>query len=329
MMRFRAQLLSLPVMTLVFAVLLHLNARLSPARSLAAGGFVAALTAAACTLVPQVCRYLPLRTTRSGRLVTTHALIAMWLSGIVVALAHAGAAGPQFMLAAPALTVIVALIYVLATSLQYLQQSLQLSTEAESESKEARLAALKAQINPHFLFNSLNSISALTTADGKRARDMCVKLSDFLRTTLRVGEAASVPFQTELALTQTYLDVEKVRFGDRLKVSWTIDESWGDCSVPPLLLQPLIENAVRHGIASLPEGGVIEIAGSKVKDSIQLTVRNPFDPDAPSIVKTGFGLNNVRRRIEARWGAAATMKLSVDRQTYTAVLQFPYEKGRA
>jgi LytS/YehU family sensor histidine kinase len=128
--------------------------------------------------------------------------------------------------------------------------------------RDAELKALKAQINPHFLFNSLNSISALAGIDAARAREMCVRLSDFLRSSLSVGEREAVPLSEELALAHNYLGVEQVRFGGRLRVEQQIAPECESALVPPLLLQPLVENAVkaRHrqhgGGRDDPAGGV-------------------------------------------------------------------------
>src|SRR6185436_18911903 len=111
--------------------------------------------------------------------------------------------------------------------------------------------------NPHFLFNCLNSISALTASDAARAREVCVRLSEFLRNTLGLGERESIPWKEELELARTYLEVERVRFGARLQVEMDVDDACVECKVPPLVLQPLVENAIKHGIATLVEGGTV------------------------------------------------------------------------
>ena len=150
------------------------------------------------------------------------------------------------------------LLYLLSVALHYVLLSMESSKEAETREQEAltlaresELKALKAQINPHFLFNSLNSISALATVDGQRARDMCIKLSDFLRTTLKLGEKQRITLADELALAKAYLEVEQVRFGARLRVEIDADADCDQCVVPSLVLQPLVENAVKHGIAGI------------------------------------------------------------------------------
>src|SRR5262249_38358585 len=136
--------------------------------------------------------------------------------------------------------------------------------ESRTLAREAELQALRMQLNPHFLFNSLHSIAALATLDGARAREMCVRLADFLRSSLRLGSKESIPLREELALAKNYLDVERVRFGERLQVHEEIEPACEDCGVPALLLQPLVENAVKHGIAGLVEGGCIRVAAQRL-----------------------------------------------------------------
>ena len=181
---------------------------------------------------------------------------------------------------------------------------LEASRQAAIDTRDAELRALKAQINPHFLFNSLNSITALTTSDPDRAREMCIRLSDFLRNTLGLGERESVAWHEELDLAQAYLDVEQVRFGSRLHVEVHVDQACADCLVPPLVLQPLIENAVKHGIATLVDGGTIRVE-SRVRDGrLEVSVENGFDPESPAPRRHGLGLRNVRTRLETRFGTA-------------------------
>src|SRR6185369_358054 len=115
------------------------------------------------------------------------------------------------------------------------------------------LQSLRFQLNPHFLFNSLHSSSALATIDGMRAREMCLRLAAFLRSSLGLGSRESIPMREEVELARNYLEVEQVRFGERLRVEADIDPACENCGIPPLLLQPLVENAVKHGISGLVE----------------------------------------------------------------------------
>ena len=191
--------------------------------------------------------------------------------------------------------------------------------------RDAELKALKAQLNPHFLFNSLNSISALTSIDPGRARDMCILLADFLRITLRVGENAVIPFSEELGLIDRFLSIEKVRFGARLKTEEQVEESAMKCLLPPLLLQPLIENAVARGIANLPEGGTVRVEARCTNGRMFITIENSFDPDAPPRRGNGMGLRNVRERLEARYGKEASLRTSAEGERFEATVTLPAE----
>jgi two-component system sensor histidine kinase AlgZ len=222
------------------------------------------------------------------------------------------------------------LLYVLSIGLHYAWLAAEESREAESRAAEARtlareaeLRALKMQINPHFLFNSLHSIAALATQDGARARDMCIRLSEFLRSGLGLGDRDHISLREELALARSYLDVERVRFGDRLRIEETIDADCGDCGVPPLVLQPLVENAVKHGIAGLLEGGSIRLQARRQQGGVCITIENPFDPEMPPPRKSGLGLAHVRRRLEVRYGDRAVFEPSSLEGLYRVVLLLP------
>ncbi len=236
---------------------------------------------------------------------------------------------------APQLKLVAALgclLYLLAVTLHYVLLAQQHSREAGTREQEARvlareaeLKALKAQINPHFLFNSLNSISALAIADGARAREMCIRLSDFLRSTLSLAEKETIPLADELALARTYLDVEQVRFGSRLRVEQRIEPASKGCPVPSLLLQPLVENAVKHGIAGLIDGGTIWIEASYREGLLSIAVQNPYDPDCVPARKSGLGLANVRGRLAARYGDQARLETTAEAGSFRVALRIPCE----
>jgi two-component system sensor histidine kinase AlgZ len=133
------------------------------------------------------------------------------------------------------------------------------------------------------------------------ARRMCLLLADFLRETLALGARDRIPLAAELALVRKFLAVEQVRFGDRLRVDIDVDVA-GDLSVPPLLLQPLVENAVTHGVAHLLEGGTVRLRAERRVASLVITVDNPSDPDRPAGRGTGLGLRNVRERLTSAYG---------------------------
>jgi LytS/YehU family sensor histidine kinase len=226
------------------------------------------------------------------------------------------------------------LLYLFSTGLHYAMLAAEVSREAERNAAEARtlareaeLQSLRNQLNPHFLFNSLHSISALATLDGARAREMCIRLADFLRSSLGMGQRESIPLREELALARSYLEVEQVRFGERLRVEEEIGPACEDCAVPPLLLQPLVENAVKHGIAALVEGGSIRLAASRSGGNVSITLENGFDPDAPAGAgaNLGLGLAHVRRRLEVRYGEDALFDAGPRGGVYRVRLRFPCE----
>jgi LytS/YehU family sensor histidine kinase len=224
------------------------------------------------------------------------------------------------------------LLYLLSTGLHYAMLSAEATREAERRAAEARtlareaeLHSLRLQLNPHFLFNSLHSISALTTLDGVRARDMCLRLAGFLRNSLELGARESIPLRDEVALARSYLEVEQARFGERLLVEADIEPSCEECPAPPLLLQPLVENAVKHGIAGLVEGGTVRLAARRESGAVTIVVENGFDADAPPRRDLGMGLTHVRKRLEARYGAEATLDARAEWGRYRVVLRLPCE----
>jgi two-component system, LytTR family, sensor histidine kinase AlgZ len=171
--------------------------------------------------------------------------------------------------------------------------------EMNTFAREAELKALRSQINPHFLFNSLNSISALTATDPKSARRMTELLAEFFRKSLDAGKQKFVTLREELELASYYLNIEKIRFGKRLAVDIQVDEECLEKTVPPLILQPLVENAVKHGIAHLIGGGTITIKSRCGMKSLTVTVENPCDPDRPKGTGNRLGLENIRHRLNA------------------------------
>ncbi|MCU1291381.1 MAG: signal transduction histidine kinase, LytS [Bryobacterales bacterium] len=323
----------LPVAVL-YRLVLAFSAKLSFAESAAVSVTLTTVLAAVCLIPWYVCRLLPLHTGKICRATVGHLVTAIWASAIVTGVLSGVVIGAtrifpglkqRFTPAIPAVAVLILLTYCLSVALHYLVLAVENSRQAEVLSREAQLKALKAQINPHFLFNSLNSISALTAVDPSRAREMCIRLSEFLRNSLRLGERGSVPLFEELALTRTYLDVERVRFGDRLRVKQEFDRECDHCEVPSLLVQPLVENAIKHGIATLVEGGEIIMSGTRSQHGLQFIVENPFDPEAPVPEKNGFGLINVRNRLQARYGGAATLDIHVERDRYRVMVTLPWE----
>ena len=296
------------------------------------------LTLAFVCLSPwYACRMMPFGATVIWKMVGNHFLAAVVASALLLAMASgliAAFSGPfpdleeDFRPIRPVLVAVAIVMYVLSIAFHYAVLAVESSRKAEVLARDAELRALKAQVNPHFLFNSLNSISALTAVDSAKAREMCIKLSDFLRISLRLGERASISFGEEWELARTYLDVEQVRFGARLRVIEKIDAECSGCEVPPLLVQPLVENAIKHGIASLIEGGEIAIIAARSKDGMRLIVENAFDPEAPRMRKSGIGLRNVRDRLKARYGGAGHLEIGIEENRYRVELTFPCDSSK-
>ena len=289
------------------------------------------------------CRIAPIQRTLIWRLLATHVVAAQILSLLWLGAGRLLARALSFV---PALQGIEArfaertaivygagcVFYLLAVSFHYVSLAQEATHEVEAramqtsiQARDAELKALKAQINPHFLFNSLNSISALTSIDPARARDMCVLLGDFLRLTLGLGEKTSVRLSEELELLQKYMAIEKVRFGSRLTMHEEIQEESRACLLPPLLLQPLVENAVKHGIASLPEGGDVRLAVQRQNGRLAILVENSWDPEAPPRRSGGLGLKNVQQRLEARYGKEARLSVNAEGELFQVSLSLPAE----
>ncbi|HYL83374.1 MAG TPA: histidine kinase [Candidatus Angelobacter sp.] len=326
---------------------------------LAAGGRMgwtesATLVLPLCAIYVFVClsawypvKSAPLGVTPIARIALTHVLAAALLSlvwmQLAKGLAYALSRYPDFTKIqehlSPQLPILFAagfLLYLLSVAYHYVILSLEASREAEARimetnvlAREAELKALKAQVNPHFLFNSLNSISALTSVDPKRAREMCILLAEFLRMTLGLGEKSVIPLAEELGLLDRFLAIEKVRFGARLHVEEDIHAESRALLVPPLVLQPLIENAVVHGIANLPEGGAIRMASQAHDGRLFFTIENTFDPDSTPTRRNGMGLANVRRRLEGRYGADASMQVTREAGQFRVQLSLPAEAGES
>jgi hypothetical protein len=289
-----------------------------------------------------LCRALPLSRTPATRVSITAvgaavATAAIWASLGVQWWRVTVRTGPELSEASVRLLTALlvglgALAYLVSVTVHYVLQAFEESAEAsrrvlqsEIAQREAELRALRAQVDPHFLFNSLNSVSGLIGSDPERARRMCQLLADFLRDSLSLGRAPRIPLGREVALAEQYLIVEQVRFGERLAVRTAVAPDTAQLPVPPLLLQPLVENAVRHGIATCLDGGLIEIVARRAGQRAVIEILNPRDPDSGRR-GTGFGLDIVRRRLAAACGDTAALTIEPGAQSYRVVLTLPLEE---
>lgn len=288
-----------------------------------------------------VCRTNPLAGGRTSRSILVQFIAALQSSLVWVAIGAVWASvlhsawgfGPRGAALVRDLTVLFIAgipLYALSVMVHYLFLALEASHDAERRAlesqvgaREAELRALRAQIDPHFLFNSLNSINALIGSDPEGARRMCERLGDFMRHTLRLGSRRHVPLRDELALVDRYLDIEQVRFGDRLQIKRTIDADAAGCLVPPLLLQPLVENAIKHGVAQRIDGGIIVLQVMRDGDVLRIEVENPVDADAPRTAGEGVGLENVRRRLQGTGAREAEMHAFREGACFRVALSLP------
>ena len=223
-------------------------------------------------------------------------------------------------------------LFLIAAATHYLIESLESARSTERNAlelrvlaRDAELKALRAQIDPHFLFNSLNSISALTSTDAAAARTMTLMLADFLRMSMEYGALEMIRLEQEITLVQHFLDIEKVRFGIRLVVETEIGAGTLSVRVPPLLLQPLVENAVNHGIAQLPDGGRLLLRTETDGRSLRLLIRNPVDPERPKPRPGGMGLNIVRQRLQRMYGSGGSLDVQDAGESFAVLLTVPHQ----
>jgi hypothetical protein len=257
------------------------------------------------------------------------AIGSAWAS-LLRALAPEGAA---FELDAARLATMFALgviLYGLAAAVNYLLIEAERVRQLETRELESRLMAqdaelrmLRTQVDPHFLFNSLNSISALTSIDPAAARAMTLRLAGFFRQSLGLHADLKVPLSRELDLVREFLAIEQVRFGERLRFEADVTPEAAACLVPSMLLQPLVENAVKHGIGQMIEPGRISIQAVRAGSLLRIRVENDVDPDTPCVKGTGVGLENVRRRLAAAYGIDASTHWGSEGARFRVELALP------
>ena len=190
---------------------------------------------------------------------------------------------------------------------------------------EARLQALQARIRPHFLFNSLNAVLSLIRAEPKRAETALEDMADLFRVLMADNRNLS-PLAREVELTRQYLNLEELRLGQRLVVEWHTEKMPGEALIPPLVLQPLVENAVYHGIEPRSEPGVISINVYKVRDEVHLVLRNPYRQDGDHHAGNKMALGNIRERLALHFDAEASLKSSASDDAYQVHIILPYRK---
>lgn len=199
--------------------------------------------------------------------------------------------------------------------------------EADKLSREAELYKLLQQLQPHFLFNSLNSINALIGSQPQKARNMIQQLSDFLRGTLKKEDHQWISLEEELQHLQLYLEIEKVRFGHRLSTEIKNETDGIKMQLPAMLLQPVVENAIKFGLYDTIGDITISIEAKKDDGNLVLQVKNPFDPETSSPKKgTGFGLSSVQRRLYLLFARNDLLETEVKDELFITTIKIPQQK---
>jgi len=219
---------------------------------------------------------------------------------------------------------VLVLIYYLVSNNQKLQERLQQEERLKGLVRDAELNLLKSQINPHFLFNSLNSIASLTMTNPDEAREMIIRLSDFLRYSLKHRENEYVPLREELGRMKDYLAIEKVRFGEKLLYEFDISEECEQFPVPTMIFQPLFENAIRHSVYESVEPVTIRFSCMADHEHMKAVVSNDYDPAIPSMKGTGLGLQNVRQRIMLAYKERGNVHWTGKDGVFTVSILFPH-----
>lgn len=175
---------------------------------------------------------------------------------------------------------------------------------------ETELNKLKSQLNPHFMFNAMNSIRALVAENPARAKEAITQFSNLLRNTLQIGKQKFIPLSKELEVVKDYIAIESVRLEERLKVEWNISAATETFEVPPLMIQTLVENGIKHGIAKLPTGGTLSIEATINPEGLAIVIRNNGQYDANKIPESGFGIRNSIERLQLLYAGKATFSIA-------------------
>lgn len=203
-----------------------------------------------------------------------------------------------------------------------LQDSFRIQTSASDLHKEAELFKLRQQLQPHFLYNSLNSVSALIMLQPDKAQEMIGKLSDFLRSSVRKEAGDRIPLENEILYIESYLAIESIRFGDRLQVQIENNAGTGQF-IPPFILQPILENAIKFSVYAQTGPVHIDVLLESEDQVLTLTIINPFDPASQPPGGTGFGLEGIRRRLFLLYGRSDLLDTRQENQLFTTILKIP------
>lgn len=325
------------------AVILRLNLGFSIKIALAEGLLGSVLFGLLGLIVWYPTTYIPVRKESPVYSISAHVaagviIIVLWLSvtvGILRAVFNEDAAymeyltGSIFMRAFIGVMVylVLVLIYYLVSYARSLRDRARAEQKLRTLVRESELNMLKSQINPHFLFNSLNSISSLIMTSPEEAREMVIRLSDFLRYSLKHRETEFVSLDEELVRMKDYLSIEKIRFGEKLHYQLSASRECKQLRVPTMILQPLIENAIKHGVYESLEPVSIVFNCNMANGFLKLELKNDYDPDQPSRRGTGVGLQNVSDRIRLAYEGKGTVTSSSSNGVFVVTLSIPIEKS--
>lgn len=221
--------------------------------------------------------------------------------------------------------IIVAIIYVMIYYSNFQEKALK-EAELKSLIKEAELKSLKYQINPHFIFNSLNSISALTLSQPELARDMTIKLSSFLRKTLSTNDKQKSKLIDELNSSKLYMDIEKIRFGDKFNYLENISEECKNLEVPSMIFQPIFENAIKHGVYESIDPVTISFNCEQQNEYMKITIMNDYDIEAIPHKGEGIGLRNIQNRLRMMYNQENLLKFSKNDGKFIITISIPLEE---
>jgi two-component system, LytTR family, sensor kinase len=224
---------------------------------------------------------------------------------------------------------ILVMIYYVIIYYNNLQEKLRNEARLNEVVKDSELNLLKAQINPHFLFNSLNSVSSLIMTNPSKAQEMVIKLSDFLRYTISRDKERFSTLELELENTRRYLDIEQIRFGSKLEYEFNFDDRSLSHEIPVMILQPLFENAVKHGVYESTGKVTIKTRVEPCEDCLEIIISNNFEPGAPQRKGAGIGLKNIRERLKLIYRNEQLLKTRIIDNLFEATLTIPIRRQEA
>lgn len=219
--------------------------------------------------------------------------------------------------------VLILLSYYLRISYDVLHEKARNESRLREMLKDSELDMLKSQINPHFLFNSLNSVNWLTQVEPEKASEMIVSLSEYLRYSIAGSHRTLSSLKVEMDNITRYINIEKIRFGEKLRAEYRFSEECLQVKIPSMILQPLYENAIKHGVYESTDPVWIETHISCNDDHVRIVIQNSFEPNTPYQKGNGLGLNNVRQRLRLIYGETASLEIQKQEKLFTVILLIP------